>query len=51
VDVDVDAAVHLLTSSLFGVEVTADVGLIDESPLAITDRLVDMFIAYVRTSG
>jgi AcrR family transcriptional regulator len=47
-DVDVDAVVQLLTSSLFGVEVAADVGLVDESPLSITDRLVDMFMAYVR---
>jgi AcrR family transcriptional regulator len=50
-DVDVDAAVQLLTSSLFGVEVATDVGLTDESPLEIMDRLVDMFMAYVRRPG
>jgi AcrR family transcriptional regulator len=49
-DVDVEAAVQLLTSSLLGVEVVADVGLTDESSLVITDRLVDMFMAYVQTS-
>lgn len=44
-------AVQLLTRSLFGVEVAGDVGLTDESPLAIMDRFVDMFMAYVQRPG
>ncbi len=50
-DVDVDAATELLTSSLLGVEVATDTGLAGESLLALTDQLVDMFLAYVRSPG
>ncbi|MGV0643943.1 TetR/AcrR family transcriptional regulator C-terminal ligand-binding domain-containing protein [Mycolicibacterium sp. XJ2546] len=46
-DVDFDAAAQLLTSCLFGVEVAADTGLADMSLRALSDRLVDMFLAYV----
>jgi AcrR family transcriptional regulator len=51
VDVDVDAATELLTSSLLGVEVAAETGMVGESLLALTDQLVDMFLAYVGTPG
>lgn len=50
-DIDIEASSQLLTSSLFGVEVGADSGLSDESSLEITDRLVDMFMAYVRNGN
>ncbi|WP_131815169.1 TetR/AcrR family transcriptional regulator [Mycolicibacterium holsaticum] len=46
-DVDFDAAAQLLTSCLFGVEVAADTGLADMSLRTLSDRLVDMFLAYV----
>ena len=48
-DIDVDAATELLTSSLLGVEVATETGLAGESLLALTDQLVDMFLAYVRS--
>ncbi|MGV0577867.1 TetR/AcrR family transcriptional regulator [Mycolicibacterium elephantis] len=47
-DVDFDTATQLLTSCLFGVEVAADAGLADMSLSALSDHLVDMFLAYVR---
>jgi AcrR family transcriptional regulator len=48
-DIDVDAATELLTSSLLGVEVATETGLAGESLLALTDQLVDMFLAYLRS--
>jgi AcrR family transcriptional regulator len=50
-DVDVDAATDLLTSSLLGVEVATETGLVGETFLAYTDQLVDMFLAYVRPAS
>ena len=50
-DVDVDAATDLLTSSLLGVEVATETGLLAETFLAYTDQLVDMFLAYVRPAS
>ena len=48
-DVDVRAATDLLTTTLLGVEVGTDTGLAGESLPALTDQLVDMFVAYVRS--
>ena len=48
-DVDVQTATDLLTTSLFGVEVGTDTGLVEESLHALSDQLVDMFLAYVRS--
>jgi AcrR family transcriptional regulator len=47
-DVDVEAATELLTTSLLGVEVGTDTGLAENSLPALTDQLVDMFLAYLR---
>jgi AcrR family transcriptional regulator len=48
-DVNVQAATELLTTTLLGVEVGTDTGLAGESLVALTDQLVDMFLAYVRS--
>lgn len=50
-DVDLDVAVELLTSCLFGVEVASDTGLAESTLLDLSDRLVDMFLAYVGGGG
>ena len=50
-DLDVNAATDLLTTSLFGVEVGTDTGLTGESLRDLSDQLVDMFLAYVRSSN
>lgn len=47
-DLDVDAAIRLLSASVFGVEVGTDTGLSDGSMGEMNDELVDMFLAYVR---
>ena len=48
-DVNVRAATDLLTTTLLGVEVGTETGLAGESLPALTDQLVDMFLAYVRS--
>lgn len=48
-DLDVRTATDLLTTTLLGVEVGTDTGLAGESLRALTDQLVDMFLAYLRS--
>ena len=48
-DIDVRTATDLLTTTLLGVEVGTDTGLAVESLPALTDQLVEMFVAYVRS--
>jgi AcrR family transcriptional regulator len=48
-DIDVKTATDLLTTTLLGVEVGTDTGLAGESLQSLTDQLVDMFLAYVRS--